>query len=116
MYKGSWEQVIFKTCHQEIALYYRKNKHNQLTEKLDGILDNADADIVFEKQKEELLSLLESSILLIAPPIRQTIFRMNKLQGIRQVQIAMQLKMSKRTVENHIHKAMNFLKSLHKNS
>jgi RNA polymerase sigma factor (sigma-70 family) len=113
MHSDSWQQVVFKTCKQKIAEYYRKKKHTLLHRHLDDNMNAIALDDLYEK-KEQLLSALETSISLLLPPIRQTVFRMNKLQGIKQEQIAQQLKISKRTVENHISKAMMFLKNLHK--
>jgi len=110
----SWKQVVFNTCNQKIAEYYRKEKKASVCNHLDENTQIAATEE--QNEKEHLLSALESSITLIIPPIRQTIFRMNKLQGLRQEQIAINLKISKRTVENHIAKAMMFLKNLHRNS
>jgi RNA polymerase sigma factor (sigma-70 family) len=110
----SWQQIVINTCNQKIAEFYRKEKKALLRDHLDENIQISEPDEVFEK--ERLLNSLESSINLIIPPIRQSIFRMNKLQGLRQQEIAIQLKISKRTVENHIAKAMNFLKNLHQKS
>lgn len=111
MYQESWKHIVINTCNQKIAEFYRTEKKAFLRDHLDENISISSSDESYEK--ELLLDSLEASINLIFPPIRQAIFRMNKLHRIKQEHIATHFQISKRTVENHIAKAMHFLKNLH---
>ena len=49
------------------------------------------------------------------PEQQQKIFKMNKEDGLTSDEIAEQLNLSKRTVENHLYRAVSFLKDHFKN-
>lgn len=105
------ENIIFNTCNQKIAEFYRKKGKQPLSDSI--ISDRPDTypqERKSRKEKEQRLTELETVIELIIPPLRKKIFKLNKLEGIPQWQIAQQFNMSKSAVENQISKAMNFLK------
>lgn len=109
------EVIIFNTCNQEISKFYKTAGKQPLFNKTE--IDPADTSIEELQsvhKKEHLLSELEKSIELIVPYLRRKIFKMNKLQGITQEQIAISLNIPKRTVKHHISEAMIFLKNQHK--
>lgn len=115
LYSGSVENIIFKTANQKISEFYRlKEKQHFYEETNIDYADNSYEELKSKKQKEYNLTELEASIALIIPPLRRQIFRMNKLDGMTQEQIALQLSMPRSTVKNHILKAMDFLKNHHK--
>ncbi|ALR29253.1 hypothetical protein ATE47_01325 [Chryseobacterium sp. IHB B 17019] len=117
LYSGKAESIIYKTVNQKIFEFYKLRARQHFFE--DNNIDFADTsydDLNSKKQKEFNLTELEASIALIIPPLRRQIFRMNKLEGMTQEQIAIQLSIPKSTVKNHILKAMDFLKNRHQNS
>jgi RNA polymerase sigma factor (sigma-70 family) len=117
LYSANTENIIFKTANQKISEFYKlKEKQKFYAEATIDYPDNSLEELNQKKQKEYYLSKLEASILLIIPPLRMEIFKMNKLEGISQKQIAIQLNIPLRTVEYHISEAMVFLKNLHEKS
>ncbi|ROI02522.1 sigma-70 family RNA polymerase sigma factor [Chryseobacterium sp. G0240] len=106
------EGIIIKTCIQEIAIFYRRSTKIDIcelpiTEKIDPSVE----DLSLIEEKEQYLEVIENAIEDLYPPLRQKIFKMNKLDGITQELIAINLNLSKRTVEHHISKAIIFLKN-----
>lgn len=115
LYAGNNENIIFNTCNQKIANFYRNEDKSLDNESV--IANHADTsgeDLKSAKKKEKRLENIEESIELLIPPIRKKIFKMNKLEGISQEQIAIQLNISKRTVKYHIAEAMTFLRNQNK--
>jgi RNA polymerase sigma factor (sigma-70 family) len=117
LYSGNAENIIFKTAQQKISEFYRLREKQPFYEQTDiDYADSSSDELKSKNQKEDYLNELEASIALIIPPIRMTIFKMNKIEGITQKQIAKQLNIPLRTVEYHIAEAMIFLKKRHKKS
>ncbi|MBT2559838.1 sigma-70 family RNA polymerase sigma factor [Pedobacter sp. ISL-68] len=115
LYSINIENIVFNTCNQKIANFYRNENKSFENESL--IANHADTsiqDLISAKKKEKRLKKIEENIELLIPPIRQQIFKMNKLEGITQQQIAVQLNISKRTVKYHIAEAMAFLRDRNK--
>ncbi|QIH34481.1 sigma-70 family RNA polymerase sigma factor [Sphingobacterium sp. DR205] len=109
--------IIIKTCIQEIANFYRVRTKIDACEipnieKIDSGLE----DLSLIEEKEKYLIAIEDAIEDLIPPIRQEIFKMNKLDGITQEMIAVNLNIPKRAVENHISKSIIFLKNRIKKS
>lgn len=65
--------------------------------------------------KEERLLHLEVAIDDLFPPVRQQIFKMNKLEGFTQEKIATELNIPKRTVKYHIQQSLLLIKDRLKN-
>lgn len=112
--------IIVNTCKQKIVEYYRKYARNlNLTTLEDNIAQYEDIDQSELEIKEQKFLLLEAAIQNLAPPIRQKIFKMSKISGIKQQVIAEELDVSPRTVKYHIQQALIFIKNNvnnHKNS
>ena len=109
------EAIIFNTCNQEISKFYKTAGNLPLfNDTTADLVDTSSEELQSANKKEHLLTELEKSIDLLIPPLRRKIFKMNKLEGSTQQQIAIYLNISRRTVENHISEAMIFLKTHHK--
>jgi RNA polymerase sigma-70 factor (ECF subfamily) len=61
--------------------------------------------IIFEEMQQNLRQLVSQ-----LPEQQQKIFQLSKLDGLSNDEIARQLNLSKRTVENHLYRALTFLK------
>ncbi|WP_426477500.1 RNA polymerase sigma factor [Chryseobacterium sp. CBSDS_008] len=111
------ENIIFKTCKQEISKFFAVQQKQALRDdygildKPDDSLDQLDAKLL----REEQLKAMQESIEMLSPSSKR-MFTMNKLEGVTQGKIAVQLNLPKKTVQKQISKAMLFLKNLHKNS
>ncbi|MCT2561827.1 sigma-70 family RNA polymerase sigma factor [Chryseobacterium herbae] len=111
------EAIIFNSCNQEISKFLKgveKQPLSSSTTETD-YADDSDEQLIFKLKKENRLVELEKSIELIIPPLRRKIFKMNKLEGVTQQQIAVLLDIPKSTVKRHIAEAMMFLKNHYKN-
>lgn len=61
--------------------------------------------VIFEEMQQNLRQLVSQ-----LPEQQQKIFQLSKLDGLSNDEIARQLNLSKRTVENHLYRALAFLK------
>ncbi|AZB25145.1 MULTISPECIES: RNA polymerase sigma factor [Bacteroidota] len=111
------ESIIIKTCNQEISNFAsRKKKQPFLLEISDLQLQDDSSDALeTQLEKEEMLNAVHLSIELL-PTARKQIFKLNKLDGIKQEKIADHLHLSTKAVENQVYKAMSFLRNYHKKS
>ena len=66
--------------------------------------------VIFEEMKNNLNKLISQ-----LPEKQKKIFQLSKLEGLTNDEIAHQLNLSKRTVENHLCRALTFLKKHFKN-
>lgn len=106
------EAIIFNTCNQEISKFYQsiqKLPTQPLNENFDP-KDSSHDYMTIEMEKEQKIESLFDTINLL-PPLRQKILRMNKLDGLTQEQIAIQLQIPHHTVKYHISEAILFLKN-----
>jgi len=67
-------------------------------------------EVIFEEMKQNLQKLLSE-----LPKQQQKIFYLSKEKGLTNEEIASQLGLSKRTVENHLYRALFFIKGQFKN-
>jgi RNA polymerase sigma-70 factor (ECF subfamily) len=105
------ESVIKKTCLQEISHFYKKTKKVEFTDLPLEQSDTSLEDLFISEEIEQAITKIEEAIEELSPPLRKIIFKMNKLDGIKQGKIASIFNISKRTVENHISQSMIYLKN-----
>ncbi|REC61829.1 hypothetical protein DRF65_13915 [Chryseobacterium pennae] len=113
--KKNTENIIFKTCNQEIVDFIKNKYKNPTTSSYSDRPDDSSEALNDKLQRETLLQSVESNINML-PAARKQIFTMYKLNGISQQQIADELNMSKKGVKKQIEKAMVFLRNNIKNS
>lgn len=111
------ENIIFKTCNQEISKFFKtqrkhifENNYN-ISETPDDAVDQLNSKLI----KEQQLQAMQDSIELL-PTSSKKMFTMNKLEGVTQEKIAVQLNLSKKIVQKQISEALIFLQNFHKNS
>ncbi|SIS61570.1 RNA polymerase sigma-70 factor, ECF subfamily [Chryseobacterium ureilyticum] len=111
------ENIIFKTCNQEISKFFKTQrkhvfeKNYNIPETPDDAVDQLDSKLI----KEQQLQAMQDSIELL-PTSSKKMFTMNKLEGVTQEKIAVQLNLSKKIVQKQISDALVFLQNFHKNS
>ena len=105
------ENIIFKTCNQEISNFFAlKKKQPSISNSQDIEIPDESADQLKEQyDKEEQLNTIQINIELLPAP-RKQILTMNKLEGISQEKIADRLNLSKKAVKKQISKAILFLR------
>lgn len=109
--KSNPEAIIFNTCNQEISKFIHATQ-KMPTQSLEADTDTKDnsPDFTIAIEKEQRIDNLHDIINLL-PPIRQKILKMNKLEGLTQEQIALELKIPQHSVKHHVSEAMVFLKN-----
>lgn len=115
--KENTGSIIHKACNQKIFDFYKRSQRQPCVnlQNTEYIQDNSQSDMEDKLKKEQGIEAIEKSLEFM-PALRKEIFVLNKIEGITQKQIALRMNMSKSAVENHIAKAMNFLRNLHENS
>lgn len=108
--KHNLKNYLFKSCYNQFLEYLRKNKlkYDVLhTIKWEVIADtyNNQEDIKYEKL-DQIYKLIEE-----LPPKCREAFIKSKLDRLKYKDIAKDMGISVRTVENHISKALKFIKS-----
>ncbi|WP_153848421.1 RNA polymerase sigma factor [Sphingobacterium paramultivorum] len=105
------EAIIFNTCNQEISKFLhavQKFPTESLMEDLQS-KDNAQEPMTTEIEKVQQIDNLYNTINQL-PPLRQKILKMNKIDGLTQEQISIELQIPHHTVKYHVSEAMLFLK------
>lgn len=101
LYKIAYNQFIDNDRKNKKHLNYidevKRKSLNNLIEKDDDFLENKKAIILFEVQK--------------LPPKCKEVFLLNKQNGLKYKEIAEELDISIRTVENHISKALKIIRN-----
>lgn len=93
-------------------MIYNKVKRNIIAQKyLNNLIPEEETEMDNSKELQMiLLRILES-----LPEKRATIFRMSRLEGLKNDEIAKELGISKSTVENHINNSSSLIKKILKN-
>ena len=68
-------------------------------------LNGQDDDLNYNEMEGMVMELIEK-----LPKVQKEVFKLNKLNGMNSAQIAIQMKLSKRTIEHHIYLASKSLK------
>lgn len=91
---------------------YNKVKRNIIAQKyLNNLIPEEETEMDNSKELQMiLLRILES-----LPEKRATVFRMSRLEGLKNDEIAKELGISKSTVENHINNSSSLIKKILKN-
>jgi len=105
----SLKSYLFKACHNQFLLHLRQNKV-----KVD-LLDTIHWEILAQARAKQPIvqtTKLERLHSLIAklPPRCREVFILNKLESRKYREIAEDLDISIKTVENHMSKALNFMR------
>jgi len=106
----SIKSLLFKICINQIYdLIRRKNIEQAYLEFVakDDLSDNSSTwhELIYNEMLANLKLLVAAM-----PEQRQQIFRLSKEEGLSNDEIAQQLSLSKRTVENQLYRAVSFLK------
>lgn len=104
------KSFLFKICINLIYdLIRRKNIHQAYLDYIDANKSSSDdntwQDIVYNEMLNNLKQIVDTM-----PEQRQHIFRLSKEQGLSNQEIAIQLNLSQRTVENQLYRAVTFLR------
>ena len=105
----SLKSYLFKTCHNQFLLYIRNQKVQFDTlDKIrwDVVSEVALEDDLYDFRMERLNMLIDQ-----LPPRCKEIFIQNKLQKKKYREIALDMGISVKTVENQMSKALHFLRA-----
>ncbi len=106
----NFKNYIFTIAYNSIRKYFRnKSIENKVKDYLlnnsPEIYEYTDGTIIYN----ELLDIANKTIEKL-PPKRKMVYKLNKQESIKIKEIADRLEITKRTVENHLAKALKFLK------
>ena len=104
------KSFLFKICINQIYDFIRRKNieqayQNYVAKKIPTNEDNTWQEVIYNDMLNNLNILVQNM-----PEQRQRIFRLSKEQGLSNDEIAQQLNLSKRTVENQLYRAVSFLK------
>ncbi|MCS3531350.1 RNA polymerase sigma factor [Chryseobacterium sp. JUb7] len=102
------EAIIFKTCKQEVANFYRKNKISFVTSGHTVIEEEAE-ESPDEAFTEEQICKIEA-LLDKLPQKTKKLFIQHKIENLSYSQLAKENKISKTAIGKQINKAISFLK------
>lgn len=103
----SLKSYLYKACYNEAIDYFRiEKKKNSLSEKLSREIYEEDTT---DDIKENLLQKLEAAISSLPAKCKEILI-LHKLKGFKYSEIAQQLNISIKTVQNHLFKAYKLLR------
>jgi len=107
---SSLKSYLFRSTHNRCINYINAQKiRHKYAEHVAYTMDPGDSSLEHEVNKTELEHLLYKAIGEL-PPKCQSIFKMNRFEGLTNGEIAEKLNLSKRTVETQISKALRILR------
>ena len=106
----NFENYIFTITYNSIRKFFRKKSmENKVKDSLlknsPEVIENTDDSIIYQ----ELLDLANQTIDKLTPK-RKTVYKLSREEGMSIKEIAGELNISTRTAENHLSKALKFLK------
>jgi len=109
------KSFIFKIAVNTIYDFIRrKNIENAFNDfakaSFDKATDSTWHTVIFEDMQQNLNNLISQ-----LPEQQQKIFQLSKIEGLTNDEIAANMSLSKRTVENHLYRSISFLKEHFKN-
>lgn len=104
----SLKNYLFKTCHNQFLQYIRKQKIK--FDNLDKIRWDVISEAMLEDDLHELRMEKLNKLIDQLPPRCKEIFVQNKLEKRKYKEIAIDMGISIKTVENQMSKALHFLK------
>ena len=110
--KKSFDSFLFTITLNTIRDYFRKQVKNRNL--INKWLEDAMAYSESTSQSVELASLekVVDSFVEQLPPKRQMVFRLSRIHGLSNDEIAERMKITKKTVENHLNLALKHLRGL----
>lgn len=106
----SFNSFIYTITYHAILKFFRskgreKKYLDQYSNKIEKFVDDTDHKIDYQLVLDQIMHYLEE-----VPERRRRIFIMSRFEGITNDKIAEELNISRKTVENHIHKVLKFLR------
>ena len=106
----NFENYIFTIAYNSIRKFFRKKSiekkvKDYLLNNSPEVIENTDGSIIYN----ELLELANKTIEKL-PPKRKTVYKLSRHEGMKIKEIARKLNISTRTAENHLAKALKYLK------
>lgn len=106
----SFNSYIFTITYKSILKHFRsKGREKKYMDQFLSEFIDASNETSGEIEYNNLLELANKAIEKL-PEKRKQVFRLSRYEGLTNLEIAKQLNISKRTVENHIHQALKFLR------
>lgn len=104
------DNYIFTITYNSIRKYFRKKSIetkviDQLLKDSPEIIQGADGPVIYNELFELASKTIED-----LPPRRKAVYKLSKLEGKKIKEIAAELNISTRTAENHLAKALKYLK------
>lgn len=107
----SFKSYIFRMAKNSVYnFFYHSLVHDRYAQKIvrEHVMVSDPDEQVFAKELQEMIDLMVAHM----PEQRQRVYRMSREQGLTNDEIARQLNISKRTVENHLTTALAQLRKL----
>jgi len=106
----NFDNYIFTITYNSIRKYFRRNSIekkalNHLLKDSPEIIENIEGTMIYD----ELLELANKAIESL-PPRRKAVYKLSKQEGLKIKEIASKLNISPRTAENHLTRALKYLK------
>lgn len=99
-------QTVHNACINHIDHQKVKRKHSQYIEHHAEVFSDSVAQTAIANELEEEIEKAIASL----PPQCQTVFRLSRFEGLSYSEIALQLNVSEKTIENHMGKALRIMR------
>lgn len=105
------EGYIFAMARHKTFNHLRKaSHHQQILQQMKNAMQTTTNNTEEEAAVSEVETLLQEALTRLSPQ-RRLVYQLSRQQGMNHEQIALQLKLSKNTVKNHMADALHFIKS-----